>query len=133
MADERCGRERVIPQIFFVGAGNFFEYIVQVIRGRGTRYVEHLPELCVFGFVIGRTSRTCECRADRQRHERRILSCLAVWPWRCNGGCPAIAIATAAVKETGQESKLFSQTVKYSLVLLFIICIWTFALSKLGI
>lgn len=45
----------------------------------------------------------------------------------------SIAIATAAVQETGQESKLFSQTVKYSLVLLFIICIWTFALSKLGI
>ncbi|MED2942712.1 L-lactate permease [Bacillus swezeyi] len=45
----------------------------------------------------------------------------------------SIAIATAAVQETGQESKLFSQTVKYSLILLLIICIWTFVLSKLGI
>lgn len=45
----------------------------------------------------------------------------------------SIAIAAAAVQEAGRESKLFSQTVKYSLVLLLIICIWTFVLSKLGL
>lgn len=42
----------------------------------------------------------------------------------------SIAIATAAVKETGQESTLFKMTLKYSIVLLVIICIWTFMLSK---
>ncbi|MCY7857060.1 L-lactate permease [Bacillus sonorensis] len=44
----------------------------------------------------------------------------------------SIAIAAAAVQQTGRESKLFSQTVKYSLVLLLIICIWTLVLSNLG-
>ncbi|MFZ3590473.1 L-lactate permease [Bacillus sp. DJP31] len=41
----------------------------------------------------------------------------------------SIAIATAAVKATGQESALFKMTLKYSLALLVIICIWTFVLS----
>ncbi|MEW9502837.1 L-lactate permease [Jeotgalibacillus marinus] len=43
----------------------------------------------------------------------------------------SIAIATAAVKATGQESTLFKMTLKYSVVLLAIICLWTFLLSKL--
>ncbi|MFP3443047.1 L-lactate permease, partial [Pantoea sp. SIMBA_133] len=41
----------------------------------------------------------------------------------------SIAIATAAVKETGKESKLFQMTLKYSLGLLLIICLVTFLLS----
>jgi len=42
----------------------------------------------------------------------------------------SIAIAAAAVKSTGQESKLMKMTLKYSLILLAFICIWTFVLSK---
>jgi lactate permease len=45
----------------------------------------------------------------------------------------SIAIATAAVKETGQESTLLRMTIKYSLVLLMLICIWTYLLSLFGI
>ncbi|MCY8232578.1 L-lactate permease [Priestia endophytica] len=45
----------------------------------------------------------------------------------------SIAIATAAVKETGQESKLLTMTLKYSLFLLVLISLWTYVLSLLGI
>jgi lactate permease len=45
----------------------------------------------------------------------------------------SIAIATAAVKETGQESKLLTMTLKYSLFLLVLISLWTYILSLLGI
>ncbi|UBH13288.1 L-lactate permease [Macrococcus armenti] len=41
----------------------------------------------------------------------------------------SIAIATAAVGEVGQESKLLNMTLKYSIALLVFVCIWTFALS----
>ncbi|QGX67187.1 L-lactate permease [Bacillus sp. ms-22] len=42
----------------------------------------------------------------------------------------SIAIATAAVGETGKESELFKKTVKYSFILLGIVCIWTFILAQ---
>ncbi|WP_154217721.1 L-lactate permease, partial [Bacillus subtilis] len=42
-------------------------------------------------------------------------------------------IAAAAVGQTGKESKLFKRTVAYSLILLLIICIWTFILARLGV
>ncbi|MFS0655389.1 L-lactate permease [Bacillus sp. 179-C3.3 HS] len=42
----------------------------------------------------------------------------------------SIAIATAAVGETGKESELFKKTVKYSFILLAIVCIWTFILAQ---
>ncbi|MFP3419683.1 L-lactate permease [Bacillus sp. SIMBA_154] len=42
----------------------------------------------------------------------------------------SIAIATAAVGETGKESELFQKTVKYSVILLAIVCIWTFILAQ---
>ncbi|AUZ25154.1 L-lactate permease [Bacillus subtilis] len=45
----------------------------------------------------------------------------------------SIAIAAAAVGQTGKESKLFKRTVAYSLILLLIICIWTFILARLGL
>lgn len=45
----------------------------------------------------------------------------------------SIAIAAAAVGQTGKESKLFKKTVAYSLILLVIICIWTFILARLGV
>lgn len=45
----------------------------------------------------------------------------------------SIAIATAAVQETGQESALLRMTIKYSLALLLLICIWTYLLSLFGI
>ncbi|MGG4111994.1 L-lactate permease [Bacillus subtilis] len=45
----------------------------------------------------------------------------------------SIAIAAAAVGQTGKESKLFKRTVAYSLILLVIICIWTFILARLGV
>lgn len=45
----------------------------------------------------------------------------------------SIAIAAAAVGQTGKESKLFKRTVAYSLILLLIICIWTFILARLGV
>lgn len=45
----------------------------------------------------------------------------------------SIAIATAAVKETGQEATLLRMTIKYSLSLLVFICIWTYILSLLGV
>ena len=45
----------------------------------------------------------------------------------------SIAIATAAVKQTGQESTLFKMTLKYSLGLLIIVCLATFLLSLAGI
>ncbi|MGI8313773.1 L-lactate permease [Halobacillus mangrovi] len=45
----------------------------------------------------------------------------------------SIAIATAAVKQTGQESTLFKMTLKYSLGLLIIVCVTTFLLSLIGI
>ncbi|PAE06416.1 L-lactate permease [Terribacillus saccharophilus] len=41
----------------------------------------------------------------------------------------SIAIATAAVKETGNESALFNQTIKYSLMLAGFVCVLTFLLS----
>ncbi|WP_366248795.1 L-lactate permease [Terribacillus aidingensis] len=41
----------------------------------------------------------------------------------------SIAIATAAVKETGNESTLFNQTIKYSLLLAGFVCVLTFVLS----
>lgn len=43
----------------------------------------------------------------------------------------SIAIAAAAVKSTGQESTLMKMTLKYSVVLLAFICVWTFVLSKI--
>ncbi|ELK48597.1 lactate permease LctP family transporter [Halobacillus sp. BAB-2008] len=43
----------------------------------------------------------------------------------------SIAIATAAVKETGQESNLFRMTLKYSLALLAVVCVLTYGLSLL--
>lgn len=45
----------------------------------------------------------------------------------------SIAIAAALVGQTGKESKLFKRTVAYSLILLLIICIWTFILARLGV
>lgn len=41
----------------------------------------------------------------------------------------SIAIATAAVGEVGQESKLLSMTLKYSIGLLIFVCVWTWILS----
>jgi len=41
----------------------------------------------------------------------------------------SIAIATAAVGETGKESALTKMTLKYSIGLLAFVCIWTFILS----
>ncbi len=41
----------------------------------------------------------------------------------------SIAIAAAAVKQTGKESFIFKYTLKYSLGLLFVICITTYLLS----
>jgi lactate permease len=41
----------------------------------------------------------------------------------------SIAIATAAVKKTGNESALFNMTIKYSLLLAGFVCILTFVLS----
>ncbi len=43
----------------------------------------------------------------------------------------SIAIATAAVGETGKESELTKMTLKYSITLLAFVCIWTFILSLL--
>ncbi|AJS60649.1 L-lactate permease [Paenibacillus sp. IHBB 10380] len=43
----------------------------------------------------------------------------------------SIAIATAAVGETGKESVLTKMVLKYSLALLAFVCIWTFVLSLL--
>jgi lactate permease len=41
----------------------------------------------------------------------------------------SIAIATAAVGQTGQEGQLMKMTLKYSLYLLLFVCLWTFGLS----
>ncbi|RPF56507.1 L-lactate permease [Abyssicoccus albus] len=41
----------------------------------------------------------------------------------------SIAIATAAVNKTGEESALLKMTMKYSIALLIFLCIWTFALT----
>ncbi|TDM49382.1 L-lactate permease [Macrococcoides goetzii] len=41
----------------------------------------------------------------------------------------SIAIASAAVGAVGEESKLLSMTLKYSIGLLVFVCIWTFVLS----
>lgn len=41
----------------------------------------------------------------------------------------SIAIATAAVGQTGEEAKLLSMTLKYSIALLLFVCVWTFVLS----
>lgn len=41
----------------------------------------------------------------------------------------SIAIATAAVGETGKESALMKMALKYSFGLLAFVCIWTFILS----
>lgn len=41
----------------------------------------------------------------------------------------SIAIATAAVKKTGQESLLLRMTLKYSLGFLAFVCVWTFILA----
>lgn len=43
----------------------------------------------------------------------------------------SIAIATAAVGETGKESELTKMTIKYSIALLAFVCIWTFILSMI--
>ncbi|WP_345242141.1 L-lactate permease [Pontibacillus salipaludis] len=45
----------------------------------------------------------------------------------------SIAIATAAVKQTGKESALFQKTLYYSLGLLAVVCVCTFVLSLMGI
>ncbi|TVP81551.1 MAG: L-lactate permease [Alkalicoccus sp.] len=45
----------------------------------------------------------------------------------------SIAIAAAAVKQTGNESTLFKMTLKYSLGLLAVVCITTFLLSLIGV
>ncbi|MBN8235173.1 L-lactate permease [Halobacillus kuroshimensis] len=45
----------------------------------------------------------------------------------------SIAIATAAVKQTGQESTLFKMTLKYSFILLIVVCVTTYALSLIGV
>jgi lactate permease len=42
----------------------------------------------------------------------------------------SVAIATAAVGETGNESHLFRFTLKYSLALLMITCIFTYLLAN---
>lgn len=44
----------------------------------------------------------------------------------------SIAIATAAVKQTGKESTLFQKTLYYSLGLLAVVCVCTFVLSLIG-
>ncbi|ANE46481.1 L-lactate permease [Paenibacillus swuensis] len=43
----------------------------------------------------------------------------------------SIAIASAAVRQTGQESLLTSMTIKYSFALLAFVCVWTYILSLL--
>ncbi|MBN8432830.1 L-lactate permease [Priestia flexa] len=43
----------------------------------------------------------------------------------------SIAIATAAVGQTGKEAELTKMTLRYSLALLLFVCIWTFILSLL--
>ncbi|KOS69044.1 L-lactate permease [Lysinibacillus contaminans] len=43
----------------------------------------------------------------------------------------SIAIATAAVGQTGKESELTKMTLKYSIALLAFVCIWTFILSMI--
>lgn len=45
----------------------------------------------------------------------------------------SIAIATAAVQQTGEESTLFKMTLKYSQALLIVICLATFLLATIGI
>ena len=44
----------------------------------------------------------------------------------------SIAVAVAAVNEAGQESKVTSITIKYSLFLLVLLCIWTYLLTLIG-
>jgi lactate permease len=44
----------------------------------------------------------------------------------------SIAIATAAVRETGKESNLFKMTIYYSLILLLFVGVWTYVLSIIG-
>jgi len=44
----------------------------------------------------------------------------------------SIAIATAAVQETGKESHLFKMTIYYSLILLLFVGVWTYFLSTAG-
>ncbi|MDO5751024.1 MAG: L-lactate permease [Rothia sp. (in: high G+C Gram-positive bacteria)] len=41
----------------------------------------------------------------------------------------SIAIAAAAVDSAGQESKITSMAIKYSAILLALVCVWTFVLS----
>ena len=41
----------------------------------------------------------------------------------------SIAIAAAAVDSAGQESKITSMAIKYSAILLALVCVWTYALS----
>ena len=41
----------------------------------------------------------------------------------------SIAVAVSAVNQAGQESKVTSITIKYSLFLLVLLCIWTYVLS----
>lgn len=45
----------------------------------------------------------------------------------------SIAIATASVNQTGQESTLLRMTIKYSILLLVIIAVWTYVLSLFGL
>ncbi|EZU53222.1 hypothetical protein U982_02560, partial [Staphylococcus aureus 1110701127] len=41
----------------------------------------------------------------------------------------SIAIATAAVKKVGEESALLKMTLKYSIIFVAFICVWTFILT----
>ncbi|WP_303933695.1 L-lactate permease, partial [Rothia mucilaginosa] len=41
----------------------------------------------------------------------------------------SIAIAAAAVNSAGEESKITSMSIKYSAILLGLVCVWSFALS----
>ena len=41
----------------------------------------------------------------------------------------SIAIAAAAVKSAGEESKITSMSIKYSAILLVLVCVWSYTLS----
>ena len=41
----------------------------------------------------------------------------------------SIAIATASVQQVGKESELLKMTLRYSVVLIIFVCIWTFILN----
>jgi len=44
----------------------------------------------------------------------------------------SIAIAAAAVNSAGEESKITSMSIKYSAILLGLVCVWSFALSLMA-